>query len=78
MDQAQHLKDLEDRAKECTAERIRKEEQLRMLRQQRDELVAKLRAEGIEPESLESLIQKMTADIDTRLKELDAQVPPKK
>lgn len=78
MDQAQHLKELEERAKACTAERIRKEEQLKMLRRQRDEILAKLAAEGIEPETLEVQIAKMRDDLNTRLKEIETLIPPAK
>jgi len=74
MDQTQHLKELENRVKTCTADRIRKEEQLKMLRTQRDDIVNKLREEGIEPETLESLLTKMRADLDAKLTEIENQI----
>ena len=74
MDQTQHLKELENRVKTCTADRIRKEEQLKMLRTQRDDIVNKLREEGIEPETLESLLTKMRADLDAKLAEIENQI----
>ena len=74
MDQTQHLKELENHVKTCTADRIRKEEQLKMLRKQRDDIVSKLREEGIEPEALESLLAKMRTDLDAKLAEIENQI----
>lgn len=74
MDPIQRLKQLEDKVKECTAERIRKEEQLKILRQQRDEILSKLKAEGIDPEQLDNLLTQLRADLDAQLHEIEKQL----
>ena len=74
MDQVQRLKQLEDKVKAYTAERIRKEEQLKMLREQRDAILAKLSAEGIDPAQLDKLLEQMRTDLDLQLTEIEKQL----
>jgi len=75
VDQEQQLKNLETQAKMLTNEKVRKTEQLRLLRKQRDELLTKLSEEGLTPETLKQSIVQLQQEIDQDIINLKAQLP---
>jgi len=75
VDQEQQLKNLETQAKMLTNEKVRKTEQLRLLRKQRDELLTKLSEEGLTPKTLKQSIVQLQQEIDQDIINLKAQLP---
>ena len=71
----QRLEQIEKSIDAITKERISAEAHLNMLRKQRDELLEKLAAMGINPNQLADQIQQLKNNIDVQLKAAEDQIP---
>ena len=69
------LNQLEKRVNNLKEEKIRSEEKLKNLREQRDKIVSELTALGVSQESLGSTIGELTAKIEKELAAIDTQIP---
>jgi len=74
MDSHEKLKKLKTNVEELKSEKIRKEEQLKGLRQQRDELVARIKELGYTPEDLAIEIKKLEDSINSQLSEIETKL----
>jgi len=74
MDSHEKLKKLKTNVEELKSEKIRKEEQLKVLRQQRDELVARIKELGYTPEDLATEIKKLEDSISSQLSEIETKL----
>jgi uncharacterized coiled-coil DUF342 family protein len=74
MDSHEKLKKLKTNVEELKSEKIRKEEQLKSLRQQRDELVDRIKELGYAPEDLATEIKKLEDSINHQLSEIEAKL----
>ena len=69
------IKSLEKRVKDINDTKVRKTEQLRLLREQRDNLVTQLTSQGLDPNTLKTTIQQLEAEINTEIENLKTIVP---
>lgn len=69
------LNQLEARVNSLKEKKIRSEEQLKNLRRQKDEITAELATFGVNPEDLGNVISKLNTEINTKLADINAQIP---
>ena len=69
------LQELETRVKELNEKRIRTEEQLNLLRKQKDEIIAELTVLDIAPKDLDATITALDESIQKQLTEIRDQLP---
>lgn len=74
MDNQEKLKSLKRKVEEVKSEKIRKEEQLKSLRQQRDDLVAQIKDLGYTPENLSTEIEKLEGSVNSQLSEIESKL----
>jgi len=74
MDNQEKLKRLKAKVDEVKSEKIRKEEQLKSLRQQRDDLVVQIKDSGYTPENLSTEIEKLKDSVDSQLSEIESKL----
>ena len=74
MSSEEKLKKLKAEVDEFKSEKIRKEEQLKGLRQQRDDLIAQIKDLGYTPENLSSEIKKLEDSINSQLSEIETKL----
>ena len=72
--QEQELKNLEKKAKELSEEKIRKTEQLKLLRKQRDDIMKQLQEHGINYEELQEKITQLENEISRDVDALKQQL----
>lgn len=71
MDSEKKLKKLKAEVEEFKSEKIRKEEQLKGLREQRDDLITQIKELDYTPENLSSEIEKLEELINSQLSEIE-------
>jgi len=69
------LNQLEDKVNSLKEEKIRTEEQLKNLRNQKDEIIAELATLGVTPKTLDNVIHTLETEIRTKLTEVGEQIP---
>jgi len=69
------LRQLEQRVNNLKAEKIRAEEQLKHLRQKKDEILVELKELGVDPRNLPTAIRTLEAEIATELETIEKQIP---
>jgi hypothetical protein len=69
------LKDIESKIKKIEEERIKKTEQLRILREQRDDIKTQLSELGLDPLSLPDTIRELQKEINDEIRKLEAMIP---
>jgi uncharacterized coiled-coil DUF342 family protein len=69
------LKNLEQKVKSLNDDRIRKTEQLRLLREQRDQLNNQLQEQGLDVNTLKATISQLETEITQELENLKSQIP---
>lgn len=69
------LHELEKKVQEINNARIRAETRLEELRKQRDELIAQLKAQNIDPGTLADQIEKLRQQINEKLENIESQIP---
>ena len=74
MNSEEKLKSLKRKVEEVKSEKIRKEEQLKSLRQQRDDLVAQIKDLGYTPENLSTEIKKLEGSVDSQLSKIESKL----
>lgn len=74
MNNEEKLKKLKAKVEEVKSEKIRKEEQLKSLRQQRDDLVAQIKDLGYTPENLSTEIEKLEDSVNSQLSEIESKL----
>ncbi|MCK4358990.1 MAG: hypothetical protein KAW92_09650 [Candidatus Cloacimonetes bacterium] len=74
MDNQEKLKKLKAEVEEFKSEKIRKEEQLKGLRQQRNDLITQIKDLGYTPENLSSEIKKLEDSINSQLSEIETKL----
>jgi len=75
MTDEQKLQDLEKKVNDLKANKIRAEEQLNSLRQQKDEIIVKLKQMGIDPNNIATQIAQLEKDINTQIANIESQIP---
>lgn len=68
------IKDLEQKVKTLNDDKVRKSEQLRLLREQRDQLVTQIQEQGLDVNTLKIEIQRLDAEIQQEIANLKAQI----
>jgi len=69
------LTELEKNVTKLKEEKIRTEEKLKNLRKQKDEIIAELNILGVAPKDLSSEINKLDTEINTKLTDINLQIP---
>ncbi len=69
------LTELEEKVTKLKEEKIRTEEKLKNLRKQKDEIIAELNILGVAPKDLSSEIDKLDTEINTKLANINSQIP---
>ena len=69
------LKDLEKKVKNLNDDRVRKTEQLRLLREQRDQVNNQLQEQGLDVNTLKATISQLEIEIAQELENLKNQIP---
>ena len=69
------LNALEENVNKLKEEKIRTEEKLKNLRKQKDEIIAELNIRGVAPKDLSNEINKLDVEINTKLVDIDSQIP---
>ena len=69
------LNELENKVNSLKEKKIRSEEQLKSLRKQKDEVITELAEFGVAPKDLDAAINTLTEQIQTKLSNIDAQIP---
>ena len=72
---AAKLNQLEDKVNSLKEEKIRIEEQLKNLRNQKNDIIAELATFGVTPKTLDNTIQGLEAEIRAKLTAIEAQIP---
>lgn len=75
IDHEHQLQKLEVRVKELTEEKVRKTEQLRLLREQRDQVIKELEQLGLTPQTVKAKIEALEQDVEQSIKNLNDQIP---
>lgn len=75
MTNEEKLQDLEKKVNDLKANKIRAEEQLKSLRQQKDEIITKLKQMGIDPNTLAVYITQLEKDINNQIMSIEQQIP---
>lgn len=70
------LRSLETTIEKLSEARVRASEQLKYLRQQRDKYVGEITSFGVDPKKVKDHLATLAAEIDSALKEVEAQIPP--
>lgn len=74
MDSEKKLKKLKAEVDDFKSEKIRKEEQLKGLREQRDDLITQIKELDYTPENLSSEIKKLEDSINSQLSEIETKL----
>jgi len=75
MTNEEKLQELEKKVNNLKAEKIRAEEQLKHLRQQKDEVIDKLKQMGVNPNDLANYISQLEREINTQITSIENQIP---
>lgn len=74
MNNEETLKNLEQKVKTLNDDRIRKTEQLRLLREQRDQLILQIQEQGLDVNTLKTEIQRLDIEIQQEIDSLKVQI----
>jgi len=74
MNSEEKLKSLKKELERLKSDKIRKEEQLKNLRQKRDEIVSEIITLGYTPENLPDEIEKLKKSIESELLEIEQKI----
>ena len=69
------LNQLESKVNSLKEQKIRTEEQLKSLREQKDKIIAELTVLGVTPKDLNTVISELDTKIHTQLADISAQIP---
>ena len=69
------LNELEKKVTKLKEQKIRSEENLKNLRNQKDSIIAELAILGVTPKELSNEINELRAQINTQLTNIDSQIP---
>lgn len=69
------LNQLESKINSLKEEKIRTEERLKNLREQKNEVIKELAVFGVTPKNLSKVIDELETEISTELADIDSQIP---